>query len=145
MAPHDDSVKLLVIIANRVAANCLVTPRTQSEARSLHLLCAQIRTSSWPATRNRKPEPQPQDAFPNRSPPPRRPSPPASPIARNDPHFMIMIMASAMTLPPNGGRRLLLPFAAVLLLFAYNAQASGFGRCPKYPSMPKFNMTKVSE
>lgn len=30
------------------------------------------------------------------------------------------------------------------IIFARNyVQSSGFGRCPKYPSMPKFNMTKV--
>lgn len=36
------------------------------------------------------------------------------------------------------------PLVLLQLLLADNAvHGSGFGRCPKYPSMPKFNMTRV--
>lgn len=36
--------------------------------------------------------------------------------------------------------------SSVLLLstFVAETKAYGFGRCPKYPSMPKFNMSRVS-
>lgn len=33
--------------------------------------------------------------------------------------------------------------AVLFVLHMDDVQSSGFGRCPNYPSMPKFNMTKV--
>lgn len=39
----------------------------------------------------------------------------------------------------------LIGFGVLLCGFLLQAVSSyGFGRCPKYPSMPKFNLTKVS-
>jgi len=34
--------------------------------------------------------------------------------------------------------------SGVLLLTFTGTNAYGFGRCPNYPSMPKFNMSRVS-
>lgn len=34
-------------------------------------------------------------------------------------------------------------FVIGVLAIVNRAQASGFGKCPNYPSMPKFNLTKV--
>lgn len=33
----------------------------------------------------------------------------------------------------------------IILTILHSTTSSGFGRCPNYPSMPKFNVTKVSK
>ncbi|XP_055706792.1 apolipoprotein D isoform X1 [Phlebotomus papatasi] len=38
----------------------------------------------------------------------------------------------------------LLSTIVAIWLFSSEVSASGFGRCPKYPSMPKYNMTKFT-
>lgn len=53
--------------------------------------------------------------------------------------------AKKTTMQPINGRSLFAATALLLAAFACGrTDASGFGRCPKYPSMPKFNMTKVN-
>jgi len=50
--------------------------------------------------------------------------------------------ATMMSGQPLGSRVWLL--SGVLLVTFAGTDAYGFGRCPNYPSMPKFNMSRVS-
>lgn len=57
-------------------------------------------------------------------------------------HIHIRKQVTTLTTLPAAMFQLRLVCVSILLLVRL-AESSGFGKCPKYPSMPKFDMTKV--